>query len=234
MSAPLLLAFDTATAHCAVVLSEGPVPLAWREEASERLSHAEHLNVFIREVMDEARLPLGRLDAVAVGIGPGSYTGLRIGLSVAKGLCFALERPLVGLGTPDILCHQLLSLEQIGPTDRLQPMIDARRMEVFTRSFDAAMAPLGDTAPYILSDGWSEAQPRDRRTWVFGDGADKAAMLWEPHAHLRHVPGVKPGVQGLARCAAARFAAGERSDLAYLVPDYGKPANVAQPKKGSG
>jgi tRNA threonylcarbamoyladenosine biosynthesis protein TsaB len=231
VSAPLLLAFDTATPHCAVVLCEGAVPRAWREEASERLSHAEHLNVFIQQVMDDAGLPLARLDAVAVGIGPGSYTGLRIGLSAAKGLCFALDKPLIGMGTLDVLCHQLRSAEELGPTDRLQPMIDARRMEVFTRTFDTAVVPLSDTAPYILSDGWSEAQPRDRRTLVFGDGADKAAVLWSPYEHLRHVVGVRPSVHGLARCAEAHFREGRFSDLAYLVPDYGKEANVAQPKK---
>lgn len=231
MSAPLLLAFDTATPHCAVVLSEGAVPLAWREDAGERLSHAEHLNVFIEAVMADAGLPLARLDAVAVGTGPGSYTGLRIGLSAAKGLCFALDKPLIGPGTLDVLAHELSALDAPGPDDRLRPMIDARRMEVFTRAFSAGLEPLDDNAPLILDDAWCAAQPAVPRTTVFGNGADKAAALWAAHPNIRHVAGVRPSVKGLARCADAFFRAGRFSDLAYLVPDYGKPANVAQPRK---
>lgn len=228
----LLLAYDTATRHCAVVLAENGRVIASREDASPELSHAERLNVFIAEVMAEAQRPLAALDAIAVGIGPGSYTGLRIGLSAAKGLCFALDKPLIGMSSLDVLAHELLaSRTALGPDDRLRPMIDARRMEVFTRELDAKAAPLSDAAPVILDAGWCDRNLTTDRTLVFGDGADKAADLWAARAHVLHVPGIRPAVQGLARCATAYFQAKRFSDLAYLVPDYGKAANVAQPKK---
>jgi len=231
---PLLLAFDTATRHCAVVLVDGGQVLASREDASDQFSHAERLNVFIAEVMAEAGRSLNELAAVAVGIGPGSYTGLRIGLSAAKGLCFALDKPLIGMSTLDVLGHQLRSTGiALHADDRLHPMIDARRMEVFTRVLDAQGAPLSNATPAILDGTWCEALPAAERAVVFGDGADKAASLWAGRANVLHVPGIKPGVQGLAHCAAELFAAQHFSDLAYLVPDYGKEPNVTQPKRKS-
>lgn len=229
----LLLSFDTATPHLAVVLSNDAGQLAWRIDATAGLSHAERLNVFIAEVMREAGHGLKALDAVAVGTGPGSYTGLRIGLSAAKGLCFALDKPLIGMGTLEILHAELRSGDHhFDAADVLFPMVDARRMEVYTRPFDAGGRPMAETAPLILDDAWCTERPTAGRTFAFGDGADKATELWERHPGITHVAGIRPAVQGLARCAAERYAQKQFSDLAYLVPEYGKPANVAQ-KRGA-
>lgn len=229
----LLLSFETATPHLTVVLSNNDRPIAWRTDATATLSHAEKLNVFTAEVMQEAGHELPELDAVAVGIGPGSYTGLRIGLSAAKGLCFALDKPLIGMGTLEVLLAEALT----GPLglaahDVLFPMVDARRMEVYTKPFGPEGRPLAETAPLILDEDWCAARPAEGRTFVFGDGADKATELWERFPSIMHVPGIRPAVQGSARCAAERYAKRQFSDLAYLVPEYGKPANVAQ-KRGA-
>ncbi len=228
----LLLSFDTATSHLSVVLSEDAEPLAWREDASPQLSHAERLNVFIDEVMAEAGIGLKELDAVAVGIGPGSYTGLRIGLSAAKGLCFALDKPLLGMGTLEILLAQMLVESKGAEANALyMPMVDARRLEVYTRTYTAEGQPLDATAPLILDAAWCEARPTEVRTHVFGDGADKATEFWQAYPSISYVPHIRPGVKGLARCAERYYREGRFSDLAYLVPEYGKPANVAQ-KRG--
>ena len=129
----LLLSFDTATKHLAVCLAEGDRVLASRTNTGERFSHAEELNVFIEEVLRESGTSMRELDAVAVGIGPGSYTGCRIGLSAAKGLSYALDRPLIGMSSLVILTHELFAKEAgIMRNEVLMPMIDARRMEVFT------------------------------------------------------------------------------------------------------
>jgi tRNA threonylcarbamoyladenosine biosynthesis protein TsaB len=231
----LLLSFDTATKHLAVVLSDGVTPLASRVDESDQYSHAEKLNVFIDEVMKEVGRELKELNAVAVGIGPGSYTGLRIGLSAAKGLCFALDIPLIGMSTLDILVHELHA-SRFTPhaADRLHPMIDARRMEVFTRMYDDAGNALGGTAPAMLDEAWCDALLRDARTIVFGDGADKVAQLWSGRDHITHIANIRPSVRGLASCTNAHFTRGDFADLAYLVPDYGKAANVAQTKKKDG
>jgi tRNA threonylcarbamoyladenosine biosynthesis protein TsaB len=228
----LLLAIDTATRRCSVSLSDGVRSLAFREDEGERLTHAEHLNVFIDEVLREADVAIGTLGAVAVGIGPGSYTGLRIGLSAAKGLCYALEIPLIGMSTLDVLVQELLARAPQLPGDAvLMPMVDARRMEVFTLEANAEGDHRSEARPLVLEEEWLASLPAERTTVVFGDGADKAAMLWQGRSHIVHVPGVKPAHLGLSRLAGALHAKGAFSDLAYLVPDYGKPANVTQPRR---
>ncbi len=228
----LVLSFDTATTHCAVALSNGRVPLARRVDDAERFSHAEKLNVFIEAVLNDAGKSMKDLDAVAVGMGPGSYTGLRIGLSAAKGLCFALDIPLIGLSTLDVLSYELLGAGlHIEANDMLHPMVDARRMEVFTKELDVASMSLGTARPVVLDDAWYDALPTGRRHVVFGDGADKAAELWSRHAQCVHVPGVRPSVIGLAIGADRAFQQKDFADLAYLVPNYGKEANVTQPTK---
>lgn len=228
----LILAFDTATPHLAVVLAEQGSPLAWREDALAGRSHAEKLNVFIAAVMEEAGKELRDLDAVAVGTGPGSYTGLRIGLSAAKGLCFALDKPLIGMPTLEVLVAQMAALERAaGDGAVLWPMVDARRMEVYTAPFGGEGQPRGETAPLILDEAWCRAQGEGGQTCVFGDGSDKAEELWARFPGITHLPAVRPGVEGLARCSARMYGEGRFADLAYLVPEYGKPANVAQ-KRG--
>ena len=225
----LLLSFDTATPHLAVVLSADDRPLAWREDAGAGRSHAEKLNVHIAEVMGEAGREFKDLDAVAVGTGPGSYTGLRIGLSAAKGLCFALDKPLIGMGTLDVLLAQAMA-EGHACGGAFWPMVDARRMEVYTRPFQGEGRPMGGMAPLVLDGAWC-GRHAGQGVCVFGDGADKAEGLWADFPGIVHLPGIRPGVKGLARCAARHFREGRFSDLAYLVPEYGKPANVAQ-KRG--
>lgn len=229
---PLLLALDTATRLCSVVLSDGDKVLAYREEEAERLTHAERLNVLIDEVLREAGVEMRALSAVAVGVGPGSYTGLRIGLSAAKGLCYALEIPLIGMSTLDVLVHELLSRTTALPADAvLMPMVDARRMEVFTLEADHDGTHRSEARPLVLEEEWATSLPQGRTTLVFGDGADKAAMWWEGRSGVLHVAGIRPAHHGLSRLAGALHANGAFSDLAYLVPDYGKPANVTQPRR---
>lgn len=228
----LILSFDTATKHCAVALADAGVPVAYRAEDSGRYSHAEKLNVFIAEVLQEVGRTTKDLAAVAVGIGPGSYTGLRIGLSAAKGLCFALDVPLIGLGTLEVLVREACASGlEMSTTDVLYPMIDARRMEVFIKEFDPQLQARGTSRPVVLDDDWCVALDRDRRHIVLGDGADKASELWARHAHILHVVGVRPSVRGLAEAAHLAFQRKAFADLAYLVPDYGKYANVTQPGK---
>ena len=158
---------------------------------------------------------------MAVGIGPGSYTGLRIGLSAAKGFCYALGIPIIGIGTLVTLEQALRSLRtDLGTGVVLHPMIDARRMEVFTGE------PLRSV---ILDDAWIAALDPAKRHLVFGDGADKAEGLWGSRPNVQHVPGIKPWARAMASIAAARSAAGEFDDLAYLVPMYGKEARLTSP-----
>lgn len=228
----LILAFDTATPHLAVVLARDGRVVAGRIGAGDRTSHAAALNVLVQEVLQEAGSTLRALDAVAVGIGPGSYTGLRIGLSAAKGFCFPLGTPLIGLPTLEVLGHQLAaSGSALRPDDRLHPMVDARRMEVFTTTLDGELRLMTATAPAILDAAWCNALEGSGRQVVFGEGADKAVALWkDAGSKVLHVPGIAPSLDGLAAIAEVYHAQGRTSDLAYLVPEYGKAANVTQAK----
>lgn len=172
--------------------------------------------------MEVAGLALKDLDAVAVGIGPGSYTGLRIGLSAAKGLCYALDKPIIGLSTLGTLVAAART--QHGPFfGTLWPMIDARRMEVFAQPYSADGHPVTDAAPLILDEAWASLP--DLRV-VFGDGTDKAVPLWAEKGTITHLPGIRPSAACMLAAALERFQAQRFDDLAYLVPEYGKGANV--------
>ncbi len=222
----MILALETATPMCSVALGHAGKLLALREVDSPELAHAEKLNVFMAEVLAEANVEMEALDAVAVGTGPGSYTGLRIGLSAAKGLCFALGKPILGISTPDTLWQA--AWQTHGPFDGTWwPMIDARRMEVFTCPYGAAGQAIGTTTPLVLDTDWAAVQePRI----VFGDGADKAADLWKAHPWIVHLPGIRPSAAAMLGIAAERLGTGAVDDLAYLVPDYGKEANTGKPR----
>ena len=227
---PLILAIETATKLCSVAVGRDGDILALRELESDQHIHAEKVNLFIAEVMAESGLSLTDLDAVAVGIGPGSYTGLRIGLSAAKGLCYALDKPIIGLNT----LGTLVQAARAAPgalQGVLWPMIDARRMEVFAQPHDAEGKPLGDVAPLILDDAWALA---DGARTVFGDGADKVADLWAGRASVNYLCGIRPSAGAMLFAAEMRLAAGDHDDLAYLVPAYGKAANVGKAKEVPG
>lgn len=223
---PLILCIETATKVCSVALTRDGVVLAHRDAESDKHVHAEKVNVFVDEVMREAGVPLRALDAVAVGIGPGSYTGLRIGVSAAKGLCYALRVPILGIST----LHTLWAAarDRSGALATIAwPMIDARRMEVFTQPFDPNGDPCEEMQAVVLDKDWAAA---NREAMVLGDGADKAETLWQ-EAGVGLIKGVRPHAGAMAAEALRRYMASEVDDLAYLVPNYGKAANVTQPRK---
>lgn len=225
---PTILCIETATKLCSVALGRDGQILAARDLESDKHVHAEKVNVFIDEVMREAGMTLRELDAVAVGIGPGSYTGLRIGLSAAKGLCYALGIPIIGIGTLHTLYDAARSMQPL-PSGEAWPMIDARRMEVFTQPFDATGRP-GVVTPVVLDAAWAASHAHH---CVLGDGADKAESLWAGAAHVHHIRGIRPFASAMAEEAQKRYLLGTFDDVAYLVPTYGKAANVTQPRKRS-
>ncbi|MBK8499831.1 MAG: tRNA (adenosine(37)-N6)-threonylcarbamoyltransferase complex dimerization subunit type 1 TsaB [Flavobacteriales bacterium] len=225
----LILAIETTTKLCSVALGRDRAVLAQREVETERHAHAEKVNIFIAEVMEEAGIKLADVDAVAVGIGPGSYTGSRIGLSAAKGLCYALDKPIIGVNTLTTLVEA--ARPAAGNTGLPQwPMIDARRMEVFTQEYDAQGKAMGEVTPLVLDEAWAQAAGA---CCVFGDGADKAVGLWKSAPHVVHAPGIKAHAWAMLAHAEARLREGGADDLAYLVPLYGKEAKVTQPGKRS-
>ena len=225
---PIVLAIETATKLCSVAVGRAGELLALREDQSDRLSHAEKVNIFAGEVLAEAGISFTDIDAIAVGIGPGSYTGSRIGVSAAKGWSYALDIPIIGITTLRTLTEAALATGIAGAKE-LWPMIDARRMEVFTQPFSGTGKILGPMEPLIIDPQWIEKRPAG--TIVFGDGADKATEFWNATTTIVHLPNITASAKHMLKEADRRAIAQEFDDLAYLVPSYGKPANVTQPKR---
>ena len=147
----MILCLETATSTCSVALNDGLRTLALRECKGQN-AHSEKITIFIKEVLDEVGVSYDRLDAVAVSQGPGSYTGLRIGVSTAKGVCYAADLPLMAVDTLHAMAYGMRDRlgAELQPGDMLVPMIDARRMEVYCAVFDASLNPVKGTEAVIF------------------------------------------------------------------------------------
>ena len=214
----LILCIETGTDICSVGIAENGELVSLRE-SDEGRDHARKVGVFVDEILKENRLDPDDLDAVAVGKGPGSYTGLRIGVSFAKGLCYGLRKPLVAVGSLDALCEVAREDYEAGilaveDWERavLCPMVDARRMEVYTQLFDAQGRPLTEVSAEVVD---------------VGSGAAKCADVLSD-AVLVHVA---PSARGLARLAQTAFDGGDFADLAYFEPFYLKDFVVTTSRK---
>lgn len=212
------LLIETATQVCSVVLaSEGRI-LA-RRDSDVPNAHSTRLSVFIQEVLDENRLTPRDLGAVCVSAGPGSYTGLRIGVSSAKGICYALGIPLVSV--PTLLSMAALYYRQHPEYKGLVcPMIDARRMECYTMVVAPSLDVLRPTAADVITEGiFDEYLNRGEVTFI-GDGAAKTRPLLGNHPNARFDDSFRLSAEGMIDLAAQRLAEGKTEDVAYFEPFY--------------
>lgn len=230
MNKDLILLIETATTSCSVALSENGKILAVRE-ANERNIHASHITLFIEEVMLQAKKEYAELRAIAVSKGPGSYTGLRIGVSTAKGLCYALDIPLISVNTLESMAHGLLKQEDVALSTYLVPMIDARRMEVYTGIYTANLGIVEDVNAKII-DQHSFDQFNDQELILFGDGSEKFRDLFSEKSNIKIVS-FENSASHLAAPAYEKLMKSETENLAYFEPFYlkdfvaGKPAVVS-------
>lgn len=176
---PLLLLLETATAVCSVVLVEGQKVLSLRNNATER-EHASMLTVYIQQVMDEAGKSLSELDAIVISKGPGSYTGLRIGVATAKGICFSLDKPLIAIDTPLAMAYEYVHQhkDRLPESYFLVPVIDARRMEVYGATINHEMLYAEPIRAEILHPN-SFLGVQNSNYYVFGDAAHKCMEVYE-------------------------------------------------------
>lgn len=229
-----ILSIETGTEVCSVALAQDGEMISLRESGGGR-AHANNLGVYIDEVLRENDLDADELDAVAVGGGPGSYTGLRIGVSTAKGLCYALGKPLIAVDSLKALANIAMEEFEAGIIDLdnpetalLAPMIDARRMEVYTRLFDTKLNALNETQAHILTaESFADVFAAGRELLVFGNGAQKCADLL-PQAKLARIAS---SARGLVTLAEAAYRAGEFVDTAYYEPYYLKDFVVTRSKR---
>ena len=200
-------------------------------EDFEGRNHAALLSGFIKKCLDFAADKELKLDAVAVSMGPGSYTGLRIGLSEAKGLAYALDIPLIGVNTLELMATRVMfSTDSVAPDSILVPMIDARRMEVFTAAYDFGLQEMMKPGPLILDENaYSDLIATGRPVLLFGDGSDKAkAVIDAPN--VTFVPDVVPLAVDMVALAERDYARRAFIDLAYSTPLYLKEFQATKPK----
>ena len=226
----MILCLETATPVCSVALNDSCCTIALRETMGQN-AHSEKITNFIREVMEVAEIDYRQLDAVAVSKGPGSYTGLRIGVSTAKGICYAADLPLMAIDTLEAMAYGLKAKlgSQIAENDLLVPMIDARRMEVYAAVFDAQMNKIDDTAAIVVDEHSFDEWRKDHRLWLFGDGAPKLTKLFENQSDIKIVDGFAPSAAYMRPLADKALLNHDFVDMAYFEPFYLKDFVAGKP-----
>ncbi len=215
----------------AALTAEGQI-LTHYEDFGGR-NHAALISGYIKGCLDFAAGHEIRPDVVAVSLGPGSYTGLRIGLSEAKGLAYALDIPLIGVGTLELMATRVMfSTLDIDPESIFVPMIDARRMEVYTAAYDFGLCRLMEPQPYILDEGsYAGLLDTGRPVLFFGNGSEKARRLLDSAPNAVFVPDVVPLAVDMVALAELRHSRREFLDLAYSVPEYLKDFQATKPRR---
>lgn len=225
-----ILLIETATRVCSVSLAVNGTVVSCRESTIAN-SHSAKITSLISEVMEHAAVSFHELDAVAVSKGPGSYTGLRIGVSTTKGICYALDIPMISVSTLQsmavffIMNKTLYSLNSL-----LCPMIDARRMEVYTALFSTDIQTVQDVSAKIIDEKSFIDLPEDTNVYFFGDGSAKCAGLFTNRKNFFFEKNFEASSVGMATIAEEKFKQGVFEDVAYFEPFYLKDFIATVPK----
>ena len=228
-----IILIETSTALCSVALAENGAIVDYRESSAPK-AHASLTAVFIQEMLEDRGLTVNDCDAVCVSMGPGSYTGLRVGVSTAKGLCFGARKPLIAVGTLDTLVAQAVDAGTSGKETAaseykyIVPMIDARRMEVYTAIFENDRQTT-DTAPMIIDENSFADILADGPVLFIGDGAGKCAdVIKHPNAHFCQC---HPKASSMLSPALEAYKEKRFEDVAYFEPFYLKEFVATVSKK---
>lgn len=217
----LILQIETATPNCSVALANDGIVLAGKDVNGRNL-HAEVITRFIEEIIAAAGFTYASLDAIAVSCGPGSYTGLRIGISTAKGLCFALDKPLIAVETLEAMAGGVIAMDEYKAQDNLLlcPMIDARRMEVYTALFTTTGDRVLPTSASVIDENSFADILNDKQILFFGDGAEKCFNVLNKNPNALYLPDFKNSAEYLSQQALSKFDNKEFEDVAYFEPYY--------------
>jgi tRNA threonylcarbamoyladenosine biosynthesis protein TsaB len=222
-----ILLLESSTTNCSVGLAKDDKLIA-HMEANEGYSHSENMAAFAKEVLEQGAIEFTDLDAIAVGKGPGSYTGLRIGVSLAKGIAFASEIPIISLESLEVIAAACEHKAQ--SDDLIIPMTDARRMEVYSAIYDSNLKRLNDIEATILDDSSFEENLKAHRCIFCGDGSTKFKEICK-HPNAVFVDAIFPSVQFMSKLAFKKFEDGAFEDTAYFEPYYLKEFIAIKPKK---
>ena len=226
-----ILHIETSTSVCSVAVSENGQCIFEQAERGEMGAGAEHLGTMIDEALsftDNHAIPF---DAVAVSCGPGSYTGLRIGVSMAKGICYGRDLKLIAVPTLELLCVPVLLRELLAadPSPLLCPMIDARRMEVYSALYDRSLKEVRPVGADVVTAETYREWLDERPIYFFGNGAKKCMeVIDHPNAH--YLDGIEPLAKWMQPLAEKRFLNEQFEDVAYFVPFYLKDFVAIKPK----
>ena len=219
-----ILNIETSTTNCSVALSKNGVVLGIKEDNSSEYSHAERLHVYIDEVLQIAKVSIDQLEAIAISKGPGSYTGLRIGVSAAKGLCYALSLPLISVPTLEALAHQIEA-----PKGPIIAMLDARRQEVYSAIFDNHFSELRSTQAEVLTSESYDELLELSPVYFIGNGVAKTKDIIT-HKNAQFIEDKLPSAQQMCALAYDKFKSNTFEDVAYFEPFYLKDF-IAIPSK---
>ena len=224
-----ILHIETSTNVCSVAVSEDS-QVIFQQDDHSGLGHAEKLGTMVDEALsftDNHAIPF---DAVAVSCGPGSYTGLRIGVSMAKGICYGRDLKLIAVPTLELLCVPVLLRELAEDDALLCPMLDARRMEVYAGIYDRALKPVREIGADVVTAETYKDYLDKQPVYFFGNGAAKCMdIISHPNAHL--IEGIEPLAKWMQPLAERRLWNGETEDVAYFTPFYLKDFVAKMPKK---
>lgn len=223
-----ILQIETATPTCAVAISKNGATIS-AVQGEEANMHASHLTLFIEQVLQKAGITMADLGAIAVSMGPGSYTGLRIGVSTAKGLCYALDIPLLALNTLDAMAAGFLTQNGVDSGTVVVPMIDARRMEVYMAIYDDQGVLKTPTSAQIIDE---TSFVEMGQVVLFGTGADKFEGLFQAVPSVTVSTGFQNSAEYLSTLSYTKFLQQEFEDLIYFEPFYLKDFIASTPKKG--
>ena len=225
-SMAIILNIETATTNCSVSIAENGKLLALKEFNSANYSHAEQLHVFIDDVLKQAAKTNSNLDAIAVSKGPGSYTGLRIGVSAAKGLCFALDVPLISIPTLINLAHQIKPEEN----EAIVSVLDARRMEVYSAIFNSDFNQIKETEAKIIDEAsYQEEINQFKKVHFIGPGAEKIKETLS-NSNAEFWTDAIPSAKEMCQLSYKEYIAGIFEDVAYFEPYYLKDFMIQKPK----
>jgi len=209
-----ILCLETSTTNCSVALTKDGQIIASKEDYDTKYSHAERLHQFITVVIKEGAIALGDLDAIAISKGPGSYTGLRIGVSAAKGLCYGLDIPLISINTLHSLAMQVQPKEGF-----VVPMIDARRMEVYSAVFSKDYEQVRATEAEVLSETSFDIYLGNKKVYFIGNGVAKFAEICS-HNNAEFIPEKLPSAMQMATLSYTQFLRNNFEDVSYFEPYY--------------
>lgn len=224
----VILNIETSTNVCSVAITDNGFVLEHFEDYKGQ-NHAALLSGYIKKCLDYLKEKGLKLEAVAVSIGPGSYTGLRIGLSEAKGLAYALDIPLIGIDTLKLMAVSVMFKHDVDPDALFAPMIDARRMEVYTSVLDMALNEQMHPSPLILDETSYSEWLDSFQVLFFGNGCNKAKDVIN-HPNARFIDDINPLATDMLALSDSAFRRGDFLDLAYSVPAYLKDFQATTPK----